>query len=79
MDPRILLVVNNLRPMLQEDGADAVVLGLDGSKLRVRYKLPTKDCGDHCSMGPFQFKELLKAQLEVQAPQVKEIEIVTEG
>ena len=77
-DEKIDIVINAMK-MTTADNKGVIIdpLGLDDGVLRIRYYEGTNEECPECVMQPDSFREMVKLMCEVQAPYVRDVEIVS--
>jgi hypothetical protein len=77
MDEKIDLVFKTLRMTLDDnEGVIVEPLDVDNGVLRVRYFEGTNEECPECVMAPDAFKQMAEAMIKVQAPYVKEVQVL---
>ena len=77
VDAKIEMVLNTLR-MTMDDNEGVIVepVSVENGVLQVRYFGGTNEECPDCVMEPDAFKEMAEAMCKVQAPYVKEVQVI---
>ena len=74
-DPRIKLVFQSVRPLIEGDDGTAELLGVEGDTVRVRYAaVPNPEC-EGCTMTPEMVRDFLMEAFAAQNLRVGRVEV----